>query len=127
MCRSDRCPGDRTCIFHRDIPLRGLLHLAILYLIKRKSAYGGEIHQSLKERFGIDAPRPLIYTLLRRMERGGLITSTWDIRESGPARRMYRITEDGVEHLSRATAKLREAIPIIESIVKALEEELEET
>ena len=104
-------------------PLRGLLRLAILCIVKQKPTYGSEIHRELKERFKIDVPKALVYTLLRRMEKRGLVTSTWDIRESGPARRVYRITEEGLDNLLKATRKLKEAIPIIEAIVSAVEEE----
>ena len=103
-------------------PLRGLLSLAIMCLIKQKPTYGSEIYQDLKEKFGINAPRPLIYTLLRRLERNGFITSTWEIPESGPARRIYRITEEGLDILKDAAAKLKEVIPLIEKIIKAIEE-----
>jgi len=113
---------------HKDVeppplpPIRGLLSLAILCLIKQKPTYGSQVYQDLKEKFGLAAPRPLIYTLLRRLEKGGLVTSTWEIPESGPARRVYRITEEGLDILKDAAVKLREIIPLIEKIIKAIEE-----
>jgi len=92
-------------------------------LIKQKPTYGSEIYQNLKEKFGINAPRPLIYTLLRRLERNGFITSTWEMPESGPARRIYRITEEGLDVLKDSAVKLKKVIPLIEKIIKAIEEE----
>jgi PadR family transcriptional regulator PadR len=99
-------------------PLRGLLHLTILHLIKGKQTHGGEIHQSLKEKFGIEAPRPLIYTLLRRMEAEGLIVSNWEVQESGPARRTYRITDEGLEYLKDALERLRRDANIIKILLE---------
>ncbi|MEM3693753.1 MAG: PadR family transcriptional regulator [Candidatus Bathyarchaeia archaeon] len=99
-------------------PLRGLLHLTILHLIKVKPTHGGEIHQGLKEKFGIEAPRPLIYTLLRRMEAMGFIVSNWEVQESGPARRTYRITEDGLEYLKDSLERLRRDAVIIKTLLE---------
>ena len=113
MCVEESCLG--------AMPLRGLLRLVILCIIKEKPTYGGEIHRRIKEQFRIDVPKALVYTLLRRMEKRGLVVSTWDVRGSGPARRMYTITGEGLDHLLKASKRLRRAIPIIEAIISAVE------
>jgi len=99
--------------FHNEAPLKGILSIAIIDLIKDKSVHGGEIYQSLKEKFQIDTPRGIIYTILRRMESDGLIVSNWDIQESGPAKRIYRITEEGLEYLKISMEKLRRSRQLI--------------
>jgi len=47
--------------------------------------------------------RPLksgsLYTILRRMEKGGLLSSDWDKDSSRLERRVYNITEEGIERL----------------------------
>jgi len=103
-------------------PLRGLLRLAILCIVKRRSTYGGEIHREIRRLFNIDVPKSLVYILLRRMEKRGLVASRWDIRDSGPARRMYTITDVGLDHLSMAVERLKRAIPVIETIISIVEE-----
>ena len=40
-----------------------------------------------------------LYKNLRKMEEDGFVTSEWDTRNPGPARRVYRITELGQEVL----------------------------
>src|ERR1035437_2013360 len=75
--------------FFHGKPLRGLLPIAVLGLIKDKPAHGGDIYQRLREKFDIETPRPVVYLLLRKFEKGGFIVSTWDIQESGPAKRRY--------------------------------------
>lgn len=35
------------------------------------------------------------YKILRMLEMEGLISSKWEMQKEGPARRVYRITEDG--------------------------------
>ncbi len=118
MCRQDIPPENRECVCQTEAPLRGLLHIVILNLIKNKSAHGGEISKTLKEKFGIDAPRGIIYALLRKMDKDSLIVSNWDIQESGPAKRMYRITEDGLEYLETALERLRRATNLIKILLE---------
>jgi DNA-binding PadR family transcriptional regulator len=93
--------------------LKGILSIAIIELIKDKSIHGGEIYQSLKEKFQIDTPRAIIYSVLRKMEGDGLLVSSWDIPESGPARRIYHITEEGLQYLKYAGDRLRRSKQII--------------
>ncbi len=112
MCHEEM-PGHPGCVCQTEAPLRGLLHIAIISLIKDKSAHGGAIYLTLKERFQIDAPRGIIYALLRRMEGNNLTVSNWDIQETGPARRMYHITEDGLAYLESSLERLRRASQMI--------------
>ena len=117
MCH-ERMAEHTSCICHTEAPLRGLLHIAIINLIKDKPAHGGEIYQSLKERFRIDVPRGIIYALLRKMEGDSLIVSNWDIQETGPARRIYYITEDGLEYLKDYLERLRRASQMIHILLE---------
>ncbi len=103
--------------FHNEAPLKGILSIAIIELIKDKSVHGGEIYQSLKEKYQIDTPRGIIYTLLRRMEGDGLIVSNWDIQESGAARRIYHITEEGLEYRKSSMEKLRRSRQLIKILL----------
>jgi DNA-binding PadR family transcriptional regulator len=56
-----------------------------------------------------------MYRLLRELEEQGLVSSTWQTAESGPSRRVYVITDQGIEALElmakalavRATAMQR--------------------
>ena len=98
--------------FHRQA-LGGLLPITALSLIKDKPAHGGEIVQSLKDKYEIEAPRAVIYVMLRGLERHGLVVSKWDIGDSGPAKRQYTITEEGLEYLNVAQERLKKARQII--------------
>lgn len=109
--------GMRHGYSHHRLPFRGILPIAVLSLIKDKPAHGGEIYQSLQEKFGIEAARPVIYVLLRRLEGAGLMVSSWDISESGPAKRKYTITEDGLEYFNRSLEELKKMGDIIVKLV----------
>jgi PadR family transcriptional regulator PadR len=102
--------------FFHGKPLRGLLPIAVLGLINDKPAHGGDIYQRLREKFDIETPRPVVYVLLRKLERGGLMVSTWDIQESGPAKRRYTITEDGLEYLNLGVETLKNFSKIIKHL-----------
>jgi len=117
MCCDDIHQENPNCTCMKDVPLRGLLHIVILSLIKDKTAHGGEIYQSLKEKFGLDAPRAVIYALLRKTEGDGLLVSSWDIKGSGPARRKYTITEDGIEYYRDALDRLRGVVKMIQLLL----------
>ena len=52
------------------------------------------------------------------MEADSIIVSNWDIQESGPARRIYRITEDGLEYLKCSLERLRRAGQMIDILLK---------
>ena len=117
MCH-EKMPEHPGCVCHTEAPLRGLLNITIINLIKDNPAHGGEIYQTLKEKFQIDAPRGIIYALLRRMEGDSLIVSHWDIQETGPARRIYHITEDGFEYLKSSLERLKRASQMIDILLE---------
>ena len=61
-------------------------------------------------------PSGTVYPVLSRLERDGLVTSTWE-EEVGahaagrPARRYYRVTVAGEKALREATAQYRALVP----------------
>ncbi len=113
----DDCTGEGNCC-HKSAQLRGIMHLALLSLIKGKETYGSDLYPHLKDRFGIDVSKPVIYMALRRMERHGLLVSHWDMEDSGPAKRVYRITEDGIDYLNESIGELKRMEKIIGRIVE---------
>jgi PadR family transcriptional regulator PadR len=64
--------------------------------------YGYQLMEELERRCFVFPGRlesGSIYTILRRMEHKGFLASEWEKVESGPDRRVYKITEEGVEAL----------------------------
>jgi len=47
-----------------------------------------------------------MYRMLRAMEQDGLVTSQWQTPESGPSRRVYAVTVEGVEALEAMAKSL---------------------
>jgi PadR family transcriptional regulator, regulatory protein PadR len=74
---------------------------SILLGLYAKPSYGYELIQNI-QKFGFvegQAPPGMIYRHLHQLEGDGLVSSEWDT-EAGPAKRMYRLTEDGREMLA---------------------------
>ncbi len=75
---------------------------SILMGLARRPSYGYEIIQNI-QRFGFvegAAPPGMIYRHLRGLEKDGLVSSEWQTDGTGPAKRMYQLTEDGREVLA---------------------------
>ncbi len=105
--RSEAHDDIRFRRFFHGPPVRGVIPLAVLSVLQDKPAHGGEIYQSLHDKYAVDVARPVVYMLLRRMDRYGLMISSWEIPETGPARRMYTITEEGIDHLKYGLERLK--------------------
>ena len=80
---------------------RSWLTTYLLMMLRSWNAYGYELVRQLAL-FGFGAIDPAnVYRALRDLERDGYVTSQWDTSvTSGPARRVYTITEAGLEALN---------------------------
>jgi DNA-binding PadR family transcriptional regulator len=80
--------------------LRGHLDLLILAALEGEPGHGYLIVERIKERsagvFGLG--EGTVYPALHRIERGGLLTSSWSTVE-GRRRRVYRLTARGRREL----------------------------
>jgi PadR family transcriptional regulator PadR len=71
----------------------------ILLMLRQWNSYGYELMEKLTA-FGLQAMNPgTFYRILRQMEKDGMVKSTWDTSATGPARRIYSITEVGEAYL----------------------------
>lgn len=71
---------------------RGAIIVAVMSRLD-KSQYGYSLVQVLEEK-GLAIEPGTIYPLLRRLEKQGLLESTWDTSESRP-RKYYRLSKQG--------------------------------
>ncbi|MHB8178886.1 MAG: helix-turn-helix transcriptional regulator [Vulcanimicrobiaceae bacterium] len=67
----------------------------LLVMLNERNLHGYEIMKLLRERFNVSTDPGTIYRALRQLERDGYISSWWDSREQGPARRVYTLIESG--------------------------------
>jgi PadR family transcriptional regulator PadR len=69
----------------------------ILSILIRGEDYGYQIIQRVKEisEGTLDWSDNMLYPVLRRMEKRGLLVSRWKISDGGRLRRYYKITQHG--------------------------------
>lgn len=71
----------------------------LLVMLKDLNLHGYEIMRALKDNFDVVTDPGTVYRALRQLEHDGYITSWWDPKEQGPARRMYTLTDAGSDAL----------------------------
>jgi len=71
----------------------------LLLELAKKTSHGYELIERLGQE-GNASPDPgNFYRMLRSLEEEELVCSTWDTQNSGPARRVYELTDQGMEFL----------------------------
>lgn len=71
----------------------------ILLSLREWNSYGYELMER-SSAFGFEAMNPgTLYRTLRQMEKDGIVESSWETSRGGPARRMYTITDSGIDYL----------------------------
>jgi poly-beta-hydroxybutyrate-responsive repressor len=80
----------------------------LLVMLKDLNLHGYEIMKALKENFAVVSDPGTVYRALRQLERDGYITSWWDPKEQGPARRIYTLTDPGKDALAIWSAALEQ-------------------
>ena len=87
--------GRRQPRLHGD-----LLASSLLAFLRNMPTYGYQLAQELTKA-GLPAfDSATVYRTLRQLERTGMVSSFWDTSKSGPARRMYSLTEAGETFLN---------------------------
>lgn len=83
------------------IPIERSIQAELLLLLGQRPSHGYELIQRLNEadfKSG-ETDAATVYRNLRRMDKDGLINSHWEVGESGPGRRLYKLTPQGEESL----------------------------
>jgi PadR family transcriptional regulator PadR len=99
----------------------------LLLLLHCNEAHGYELMEGLKA-FGFEQnPVDLssVYRMLRGLEEQGFVTSRWDTDSSGPARRLYRMTEEGDQYLAWWVDDLCETGPVLRCFLETYDRHME--
>lgn len=87
--------GTRECGLPPKGTPKNYLIAWLLVMLSDHNLHGYEITKELNEKFEILTDAGTVYRALRQLERDGYISSWWDPKEQGPARRFYALTENG--------------------------------
>ncbi|MBU5638997.1 helix-turn-helix transcriptional regulator [Geomonas sp. Red69] len=72
----------------------------ILLALAQEPSHGGAVLSVLSQRMPLFRPdSAAVYRTLQQLEEEGQVASNWDTGGSGPARRVYRLTEAGWQKL----------------------------
>lgn len=78
--------------------MRGMTQPRLLLSLAKQKSHGYELMELLGQEG--EAPDPgSLYRTLRSLEEDGLVCSAWDTSNTGPARRVYELTDLGVDYL----------------------------
>jgi PadR family transcriptional regulator, regulatory protein PadR len=107
--------------------LQRYMQPSILLALKLKPSYGYELIQQIPQ-FGFvegQVPPGMIYRHLREMEDHGMVLSDWETEGAGPAKRVYQLTEEGLEilefwigYMKNQTERLMKFIEMYQAVVK---------
>lgn len=76
---------------------KGALEFLVLLIIKGEDQYGYSLVQKITPRITI--AEGTVYPLMRRLVKEGYLTTYFKPSTEGPARKYYRITDEGLERL----------------------------
>jgi len=98
---------------------RDEVRLLVLHVLTRGASHGYAIARAVEEQSD-DALRMgegTLYPVLRALEQDGLVTSEWETADSGPARKVYRITAGGRAELSRRLRDWKSRVSALGSVL----------
>jgi PadR family transcriptional regulator PadR len=101
-------------------PGQGLAQLLILRILHEKPSHGYQIMDELQKMTSekYNPETGAIYTMLRRMEERGLVTSQWEKNETGADRRIYTLTKNGINFLKAGLEMVKARRELMEKLVQ---------
>lgn len=103
------------------------LESCLLLLLHCDEAHGYELLEGLRQFGFVQNPvdSSTVYRMLRGLEDRGLVISRWDTEGAGPARRLYKITEEGDRHLGLWVDDLRETDLVLHNFLAMYDSHME--
>ena len=87
--------------------VRSFIRPRLLLLLAQKPAHGYELMDRVGQDDDPGADPGLLYRTLRQFEEDGLVRSSWDTEGHGAARRVYEITDEGIDYLHAWAVTIR--------------------
>jgi len=98
----------------RERVVKNNLDLIILRLLRSQPRWGYEVNTAIRDRFRVYLSAGTLYPLLHSLEEDGYIQGEWE-SEKGRGRRIYKITESGINFLETGEKATLELARIIQS------------
>ena len=84
---------------------KGILEFCILHIISRGEVYASDMLEELTSA-KIMVVEGTLYPLLTRLRKAGLVEYKWVESVSGPPRKYYTITDEGMEFVKKPRSNL---------------------
>jgi len=99
--------------------VKGYLDPVILAVLASDALHGYAVIEELKARSGgeLDLAEGTVYPALHRLERRGLLRSSWTTAE-GRRRRVYRLTASGRRELASRTREWRTFARVVDGVLQ---------
>lgn len=90
----------------------------VLSILQRKESYGYAIIQDVKASSGgaLEWSEGMLYPVLHRLEKAGLVRASWSTADTGRRRRYYAITSRGRKELQKQRADWKAVNTCLESL-----------
>jgi len=99
----------------------------MLALLRQSSMHGYQMLQTLST-FGLATFDPTtVYRTLRRLEEEGLVNSVWETGDTGPAKRMYTLTDTGEDFLKIWASSLEKYQQVLNRFFEIYSEQITPT
>jgi DNA-binding PadR family transcriptional regulator len=100
----------------------------LLLLTQKGPSYGYDLCAQLQDHALTDATieKAALYRTLRQLETNGNVRSEWETNNSGPARRVYKITKQGEKHLEEWASVLENLSKSMAHFVRGARKALQE-
>lgn len=96
---------------------KGILELAILAALYRRTHYGYSLVRSLTG--SVEIKEGTVYPILTRLAREGLVSSAWIESSQGPPRKYYELTAAGRAACESLQAEFRRLVLLVENAAGA--------
>lgn len=99
-----------------------IIHASLLCELIEGPNYGYELMSKLGS-YGIeeDVNISTLYRCLNKLEDSKFIKSNWEESESGPNKKVYNITQDGIDELKNIISFIEDRKKILENVIKRYE------
>jgi len=103
-----------------------VLTAAVMLSIADHSVHGYELLEKVKALVGhmVAVDKGSVYRLLRSFEQQGQLSSDWEDQPSGPHRRVYRLTPNGIQCLQAISDGLKVRADCLKDLAKEADERL---
>lgn len=100
--------------------IRGHTDTIILNVLRQGDSYGYEIYKTIIELSGnqYELKEATLYTVFRRLERDGYISSYWGDETQGGRRKYYRLTESGLRRYEQYRREWHFAKGVLDKLIE---------